>query len=132
MSIIPPSGSLVRFDNPTLITSQNDKDRKGAGPSKQSTGLDQQMMDVTAGGTGSPRLAKKQAAMKDLSLEEILDKILPPKYVPLLENYHFIISLIFSIKIELQKIQTMLIYSIVNVSRQRPQHVSTLSIYKNN
>ncbi|CAF0768858.1 unnamed protein product [Adineta ricciae] len=79
MSIIPPSGSLVRFDNPTLITSQNDKDRKGAGPSKQSTGLDQQMMDVTAGGTGSPRLAKKQAAMKDLSLEEILDKILPPK-----------------------------------------------------
>ena len=132
MSIIPPSGSLVRFDNPTLITSQNDKDRKGAGPSKQSTGLDQQMMDVTAGGTGSPRPAKKQAAMKDLSLEEILDKILPPKYVPLLENYHFIISLIFSIKIELQKIQTMLIYSIVNVSRQRPQHVSTLSIYKNN
>ena len=132
MSIIPPSGSLVRFDNPTLITSQNDKDRKGAGPSKQSTGLDQQMMDVTAGGTGSPRPAKKQAAMKDLSLEEILDKILPPKYVPLLESYHFIISLIFSIKIELPKIQTMLIYSIVNVSRQRPQHVSTLSIYKNN
>ncbi|CAF3995648.1 unnamed protein product, partial [Rotaria sp. Silwood1] len=31
MSIIPPSGSLVRFDNPTLITAQNEKDRKALG-----------------------------------------------------------------------------------------------------
>ncbi|CAF1412080.1 unnamed protein product [Adineta steineri] len=76
MSVIPPTGSLVRFDNPSLITAQNDKERKGAGVSKQSTGLDQQM-DVT-GGTNSPRLGKKQS-IKDLSLEEILDKILPPK-----------------------------------------------------
>lgn len=81
MSIIPPSGSLVRFDNPTLITAQNEKDRKALGASKQQTGLDQQMMDVTgAGGSGSPQLGRKQQAMKDLSLEEILDKILPPKY----------------------------------------------------
>lgn len=79
MSIIPPSGSLVRFDNPTLITSQNDKDRKGAGAGKQTSSLEQQIMDVTGGGAGSPRLGKKPAAMKDLSLEEILDKILPPK-----------------------------------------------------
>lgn len=75
MSIIPPSGSLVRFDNPSLITAQNDKDRKGAG--KQT--LDQQLMD-TSGGANSPRISKKQQAVKDLSLEEILDKILPPKY----------------------------------------------------
>ncbi|CAF0732477.1 unnamed protein product [Adineta ricciae] len=75
MSIIPPSGSLVRFDNPSLITAQNDKDRKGAG--KQQT-LDQQLMDVS-GGVNSPRISKKQQAVKDLSLEEILDKILPPK-----------------------------------------------------
>jgi hypothetical protein len=79
MSIIPPSGSLVRFDNPTLITAQNDKDRKAVGISKQSTSLDQQMMDVTGGGTNSPRLGKKQQSLKDLSLEEILDKILPPR-----------------------------------------------------
>jgi len=78
MSIIPPSGSLVRFDNPTLITAQNEKDRKALGPGKQSTALDQQMMDVTGGGTSSPQLGKKQS-MKDLSLEEILDKILPPR-----------------------------------------------------
>lgn len=75
MSIIPPSGSLVRFDNPSLITAQNEKDRKAVGGGKQPTTLDQQMMDVT----GSPRLGRKQAAMKDLSLEEILDKILPPR-----------------------------------------------------
>ncbi|CAF4415205.1 unnamed protein product, partial [Adineta steineri] len=51
------------------------------GTSKQTTGLDQQMMDVTGAGgsSNSPRLGKKQATMKDLSLEEILDKILPPK-----------------------------------------------------
>ncbi|CAF2651694.1 unnamed protein product [Rotaria sp. Silwood2] len=80
MSIIPPSGSLVRFDNPTLITAQNEKDRKALGASKQQTALDQQMMDVTGGaGTSSPQLGRKQQAMKDLSLEEILDKILPPK-----------------------------------------------------
>ena len=79
MSIIPPSGSLVRFDNPSLITAQNDKDRKALGTSKQTTGLDQQMMDVT-GGTGSPRIDRKQQTMKDLSLEEILDKILPPRF----------------------------------------------------
>lgn len=75
MSIIPPSGSLVRFDNPTLITAQHEKDRKTGATGKQS-GLDQQMMDVT--GASSPQLGKKQS-MKDLSLEEILDKILPPK-----------------------------------------------------
>ena len=80
MSIIPPSGSLVRFDNPTLITAQNEKDRKAlGGGSKQQTALDQQMMDVTGGGTNSPQLGRKQQAMKDLSLEEILDKILPPR-----------------------------------------------------
>jgi hypothetical protein len=79
MSIIPPSGSLVRFDNPQLITAQNDKDRKGFGGSKQQTSLDQQMMDVTGGGTNSPQLGRKQQSMKDLSLEEILDKILPPR-----------------------------------------------------
>jgi hypothetical protein len=78
MSIIPPSGSLVRFDNPTLITAQNEKDRKTLGTSKQQTALDQQMMDVT-GGTSSPQLGRKQQSMKDLSLEEILDKILPPR-----------------------------------------------------
>jgi hypothetical protein len=78
MSIIPPSGSLVRFDNPTLITAQNERDRKGLG-GKQQTSLDQQMMDVTGGGTGSPQLGRKQQSMKDLSLEEILDKILPPR-----------------------------------------------------
>ena len=75
MSIIPPSGSLVRFDNPSLITAQNEKDRKALGASKQTTGLDQQTMDVT----GSPRAEKKQQSLKDLSLEEILDKILPPR-----------------------------------------------------
>jgi len=79
MSIIPPSGSLVRFDNPTLITGQNEKDRKALGTSKQQTALDQQMMDVTGGGTSSPQLGRKQQSMKDLSLEEILDKILPPR-----------------------------------------------------
>ena len=79
MSIIPPSGSLVRFDNPSLITGQNDKDRKALAGGKQQTGLDQQMMEVTAGGTGSPRPGRKQQSMKDLSLEEILDKILPPR-----------------------------------------------------
>ena len=79
MSIIPPSGSLVRFDNPSLITAQNEKDRKALPGGKQPTALDQQMMDVTGGGAGSPRLGRKQAAMKDFSLEEILDKILPPR-----------------------------------------------------
>jgi hypothetical protein len=79
MSIIPPSGSLVRFDNPTLITAQNEKDRKGAGMSKQQALLDQQMLDANGGGTNSPRLNKKQQSIKDLSLEEILDKILPPR-----------------------------------------------------
>ncbi|CAF4167887.1 unnamed protein product, partial [Rotaria magnacalcarata] len=49
MSIIPPSGSLVRFDNPTLITAQNEKDRKVLGAGKQQTALDQQMMDTTGG-----------------------------------------------------------------------------------
>lgn len=78
MSIIPPSGSLVRFDNPTLITAQNEKERKALGAGKQQTSLDQQMIDTT-GGAGSPQLTRKQQAMKDLSLEEILDKILPPK-----------------------------------------------------
>ena len=79
MSIIPPSGSLVRFDNPTLITAQNEKDRKPLGASKQPGALDQQMMDVTGGGASSPHLGRKQQTMKDLSLEEILDKILPPR-----------------------------------------------------
>ncbi len=79
MSIIPASGSLVRFDNPSLITAQNDKDRRALGPNKQQTALDQQMMDVTGGGGSSPRLAGKPQSMKDLSLEEILDKILPPR-----------------------------------------------------
>ncbi|CAF3819289.1 unnamed protein product, partial [Rotaria sp. Silwood1] len=79
MSIIPPSGSLVRFDNPTLITAQNEKDRKALTTSKQQTALDQQMMDITGGGTSSPRIGKNQQSMKDLSLEEILDKILPPR-----------------------------------------------------
>ena len=79
MSIIPPSSSLVRFDNPTLMTAQNEKDRKALGPGKQPTSLDQQMMDVTGGGTGSSQVGKKQQSMKDLSLEEILDKILPPR-----------------------------------------------------
>lgn len=78
MSIIPPSGSLVRFDNPTLITAQNEKDRKALVAGKQAS-FDQQMMDTTAGGASSPQLGKKQQPMKDLSLEEILDKILPPK-----------------------------------------------------
>jgi uncharacterized FAD-dependent dehydrogenase len=80
MSIIPPSGSLVRFDNPSLITAQNEKERKGLGAGKQQTALDQQLMDVTGGGTSSPQLGRKQPSMKDLSLEEILDKILPPRY----------------------------------------------------
>lgn len=80
MSTIPPSGSLVRFDNPTLITAQNEKDRKVLGTGKQQASSDHQMMDATAGGTTSPQLGKKQQTMKDLSLEEILDKILPPKY----------------------------------------------------
>ncbi len=79
MSIIPPSGSLVRFDNPSLITAQNEKERKAIGTSKQQTTLDQQMMDVTGGGTSSPQLGRRQQSMKDLSLEEILDKILPPR-----------------------------------------------------
>ena len=79
MSIIPPSGSLVRFDNPTLITAPHEKDRKAIGGNKQASALDQQMMDVTGGGAGSPQLGRKQQSMKDLSLEEILDKILPPK-----------------------------------------------------
>lgn len=79
MSIIPSSGSLVRFDNPSLIPAQNEKDRKTLGVNKQQTALDQQMMEVTAGGAGSPRLGRKQQLMKDLSLEEILDKILPPR-----------------------------------------------------
>lgn len=35
------------------------------------------MMDITA--ANSPRVAPKQGSMKDLTLEEILDKILPPK-----------------------------------------------------
>ena len=77
MSIIPPSGSLVRFDNPTLITAQHEKERKPLGTGKQASGLDQQMMEMT--GASSPQLGRKQASMKDLSLEEILDKILPPK-----------------------------------------------------
>ena len=81
MSVIPPSGSLVRFDNPTLITAQHEKDRKALGTTKQAPGLDAQMMDTGAGGTSSPQLGRKQASMKDLSLEEILDKILPPKSV---------------------------------------------------
>ena len=79
MSIIPPSGSLVRFDNPTLITGQIEKDRKALGGGKQQTALDQQMMEITSGGAGSPRLGRKQQPMKDLSLDEILDKILPPR-----------------------------------------------------
>ena len=80
MSIIPPSGSLVRFDNPSLITGQNEKDRRAVlGGSKQQTALDQQMMDVTGGGTSSPQIGRKQQSLKDLSLEEILDKILPPR-----------------------------------------------------
>ena len=80
MSIIPPSGSLVRFDNPSLITGQNEKDRKALVGGKQPTALDQQMMDATGGGAASPRIGgRKQATMKDLSLEEILDKILPPR-----------------------------------------------------
>jgi hypothetical protein len=37
------------------------------------------MMDVTGGGTSSPQLGRRQQSMKDLSLEEILDKILPPR-----------------------------------------------------
>jgi hypothetical protein len=91
MSIIPPSVSLVRFDNPTLITAQNEKDRKALGTSKQQTALDQQMMDVTGGGgIASPQLVRKQQTMKDLSLEEILDKILPPRL-----NYLFNIFLFF-------------------------------------
>ena len=77
MSIIPPSGSLVRFDNPTLITAQHEKDRKALGTNKQSSGLDQQLMDTVV--ANSPQLARKQASMKDLSLEDILDKILPAK-----------------------------------------------------
>ena len=81
MSVIPPSGSLVRFDNPTLITAQHEKDRKALGTSKQAPGLDAQMMETGAGGTSSPQPGRKQASMKDLSLEEILDKILPPKCV---------------------------------------------------
>jgi hypothetical protein len=80
MSIIPPSGSLVRFDNPSLITAQNEKDRKALGGTKQQTALDQQMMEATGGGTSSPQIGRKQQSMKDLSLEEILDKILPPRY----------------------------------------------------
>ena len=79
MSIIPPSGSLVRFDNPTLLTAQTD--RKGLAGHKQQTAMDHQMMDVTGAGTSSPQSARKQQNMKDLSVEEILDKILPPKSV---------------------------------------------------
>lgn len=78
MSIIPPSGSLVRFDNPALITAQNERDRRALGAGKQ-LAVDQQMMDSPRGGTTSPRLGKKQQVMKDLSLEDILDKILPPR-----------------------------------------------------
>lgn len=77
MSIIPPSGSLVRFDNPTLINAQQDKDRKALGLSKQQAGADINMMDTGASASQGPR---KQQSLKDLSLEEILDKILPPKY----------------------------------------------------
>ena len=76
MSIIPPSGSLVRFDNPTLINTQQDKDRKGLGLSKQQTGIESHLMDT---GVATPQMGKKQQTLKDLSLEEILDKILPPK-----------------------------------------------------
>jgi mannose/fructose/N-acetylgalactosamine-specific phosphotransferase system component IID len=118
MSIIPPSGSLVRFDNPQLITAQHEKDRKGLGASKQQTALDQQMMDVTGGGTNSPQLGRKQT-MKDLSLEEILDKILPPRLNSL---FHFLC--IHFLYIELQKIQIIPIYSIVNVYHQHPLLVS--------
>lgn len=80
MSIIPPSGSLVRFDNPTLVSAQNDKDRKTLGMSKQQALLEQHMGDLASAGVDSPRLGRNQKAMKDLSLEEILDKILPPRY----------------------------------------------------
>lgn len=79
MASIPPSSSLVRFDNPTLITAQHEKDRKVLAGSKQQTALDQQMMEATAGVTGSPRPGRKQQSVKDLSLEEILDKIVPPR-----------------------------------------------------
>jgi hypothetical protein len=92
MSIIPPSGSLVRFDNPTLITAQNDKDRKALGSSKQQTSLDQQMMDVTS----SPQLGRKQQSMKDLSLEEILDKILPPRLNK--KNFNILLNFCFKLK----------------------------------
>ena len=81
MSIIPPTGSLVRFDNPTLLTAQNEKDRKTICTSKQQTALDQQMMDSTGGRVSPPQIGKKQQTMQDLSLEEILDKILPPRYI---------------------------------------------------
>jgi hypothetical protein len=78
MSIIPPSASLVRFENPTLITAQNEKDRKGVGTNKLA-GVDQRMMDMTGAGASSPQSGRKQAPMKDLSADDILERILPAR-----------------------------------------------------
>lgn len=76
MSIIPPSISLVRFDNPVLITSPSEK--KALLSVKSGAATDQSLMEAS-GSTSSPRIPHKQTSIKDMSLEEILDKILPPR-----------------------------------------------------
>ena len=77
MSIIPPSISLVRFDNPVLITSPSEK--KALLSIRSGAGTEMSLMDSATGGSSSPRLPHKQTSIKDMSLEEILDKILPPR-----------------------------------------------------
>jgi hypothetical protein len=79
MSTIPPSASLVRLENPVLITAQHEKDRKGVGTHKMA-GVDQQhMMDMTGAGASSPQSGRKQAPMKDLTADDIFDRILPAR-----------------------------------------------------
>lgn len=77
MSIIPPSVSLVRFDNPILITSPSEK--KALSSIKSGMGGDASQMDTTTR-SNSLYITHKTTSPKDLSLEEILDKILPPRY----------------------------------------------------
>ena len=81
MSIIPPSYSLVRFDNATLITAPDGNERKHGATGKHIAAYDSHldMMISPATGTNSPQTSRRPVLMKDSTLEEILDKILPPK-----------------------------------------------------
>lgn len=83
MSIVPGSGSLVRFENPVLITAPTEKDRKGLAGGKHGASFDGHQTDnhsgAAASGLNSQQASRRPGPPKDSSLEEILDKIIPPK-----------------------------------------------------